>query len=180
MSATSLTITQYASPIGPLTVVTSPKGLCRLAFASEKLEISISYLTKKIPGAVFETKRNSSSCREVLLQLEEYFAGRRCKFNLDLDCHGTSFQKSVWSALQKIPYGTTCSYSNIARVIGKPRACRAVGQAIHQNPVGIIIPCHRVIGKNGKLVGFAGGLSIKKWLLDFEKQVTLKQTTTGR
>lgn len=174
MTATQLTLTRYSAPFGPLTIVTGPAGLKYLTF---------SFKEKKVPdnhSYNICSHMTSSYSREVLTQLEEYFAGHRRKFNLTLDYHGTSFQKSVWSALQEIPYGTTCSYSDIARAIGKPRSYRAVGQAIHQNPVSIIIPCHRVIGKNGKLVGFAGGLSIKKWLLDFEKQVMLNQTASGR
>jgi methylated-DNA-[protein]-cysteine S-methyltransferase len=102
-------------------------------------------------------------------QLDEYFAGRRQCFDLPLAPAGTPFQQTVWKALQQIPYGETCSYGDIARRIGKPRAGRAVGGANHQNPIPVIIPCHRVIGADGSLTGYGGGLTIKEKLLKLEK-----------
>lgn len=181
MPADWLSITHYPSPLGPLTVVTGPAGLCRLSFPGEAPGTTRSYLAQKSRGATINVDENGSSCREVLRQLDEYFDGRRFSFSLRLDLRGTPFQLAVWSALQKIPYGTTCSYSHIARVIGRPGAVRAVGQAIGRNPVGIIIPCHRVIGKDGRLVGFLGGLATKEWLLNFEKgNLKTNQTSTGR
>lgn len=101
-------------------------------------------------------------------QMHAYFAGRRHAFDLPLRTTGTPFQNDVWNALLKIPYGETCSYGNIAALIGNPKACRAVGMANNKNPISIIIPCHRVIGANGQLVGYGGGLNIKKALLDLE------------
>lgn len=101
-------------------------------------------------------------------QLIEYFQGTRKVFNLPLGPEGTCFQKKVWEALLTIPYGKTCSYSDIAELIGSPKACRAIGGANGKNPIPIIIPCHRVIGKNGTLVGYTGGLHIKKQLLFVE------------
>ena len=106
--------------------------------------------------------------REAARQLDEYFAGRRKEFDLPLAPKGTVFQQKVWQALQKIPYGTTVTYKDIAIAVGNPLACRAVGMANHNNPIGIIIPCHRVIGANGKLTGYAGGLDKKQLLLDLE------------
>lgn len=106
--------------------------------------------------------------REAEQQLREYFAGQRTGFDLPLRFGGTAFQRAVWAALLDIPYGETRSYGQIAAAIGRPRAVRAVGQAIGRNPIGIIVPCHRVIGKNGALTGFAGGLSIKEKLLKGE------------
>ncbi|NLW07014.1 MAG: methylated-DNA--[protein]-cysteine S-methyltransferase [Clostridia bacterium] len=126
------------------------------------------------------TQMPNNYIKEIIKQLDEYFAGSRQHFNLTLAYHGTPFQQAVWKALQEIPYGSTCSYSDIARRIGKAAACRAVGQAIHRNPIALIIPCHRVIAKNGQLVGFSGGLRIKQWLLDFEKQTVIRQTAAGR
>ncbi|QGP93734.1 Methylated-DNA--protein-cysteine methyltransferase [Neomoorella glycerini] len=181
MPANWLSITHYPSPLGPLAVVTGPAGLCRLAFPGEKPDAPPSYLAQKFPGATINVDENGSSCREVLRQLDEYFAGRRFSFSLPLDLRGTPFQLAVWSALQRIPYGTTCSYSDIALVTGRPGAVRAVGQAIGRNPVGIIIPCHRVIGKDGRLVGFGSGLATKEWLLNFEESnLKTNQTLTGR
>lgn len=107
--------------------------------------------------------------RETAIQLTEYFEGIRIEFNLPLSVQGTDFQKSVWKALQTIPYGETRSYKEIAAQIGNPKAARAVGMANNRNPISIIIPCHRVIGHQGNLVGYGGGLSIKQYLLDLEK-----------
>ncbi len=106
---------------------------------------------------------------DAVFQLGEYFDGRLKKFNLELQPNGTDFQKQVWQALLTIPYGTTVTYGGIAEQINNPKAFRAVGLANRCNPIPIIIPCHRVIGKNGKLTGFAGGLDIKQMLLDLEK-----------
>jgi len=102
-------------------------------------------------------------------QLEEYFAGKRSRFDVSLHPHGTVFQKSVWKALCDIPYGETRSYKQIAQAVGNPDACRAVGMANNKNPIWIMIPCHRVIGSSGKLIGYGGGLEMKQRLLDIEK-----------
>jgi len=108
--------------------------------------------------------------KKAALQLKEYLDGTRREFNLPLALEGTAFQVAVWRALQAIPYGETRSYGEIAHSIGQPRACRAVGMANNRNRIAIIIPCHRVIGANGKLVGYGGGLDIKEKLLDLEKK----------
>ena len=108
--------------------------------------------------------------RESLRQLGAYFAGELRDFDLPLDPHGTEFQRAVWKALVGIPYGETRSYSEIARSVGRPAAVRAVGAANGSNPIAIIIPCHRVIGSSGKLVGFGGGLPMKRMLLDLETE----------
>jgi len=102
-------------------------------------------------------------------QLEEYFSGKRKKFDLKLNVSGTDFQKKVWKALQDIPYGETRTYQDIALAVGKPQACRAVGGANNKNKLPVIIPCHRVIGRDGSLVGFGSGLAIKEELLQLEK-----------
>ncbi|MDR1638001.1 MAG: methylated-DNA--[protein]-cysteine S-methyltransferase [Treponema sp.] len=102
-------------------------------------------------------------------QLEEYFAGKRREFDLPLVLHGTDFQVSVWKALQSIPPGQTRTYGDIAALVGKPKACRAVGMANNRNPVPIIVPCHRVIGRDGSLTGYGGGLPVKQYLLELEK-----------
>jgi methylated-DNA-[protein]-cysteine S-methyltransferase len=106
-------------------------------------------------------------------QLQEYFAGRREIFDLPLAPKGTTFQLEVWRALQNIPYGETRSYKDIAAAVGNYKASRAVGMANHHNPIAIIIPCHRVIGSNGRLVGYGGGLDVKDYLLNLEKQYVL-------
>lgn len=108
--------------------------------------------------------------QEAKKQLEEYFAGKRKEFDLPISSHGTEFQKKVWNALRQIPYGETRSYREIAVQIGNPKACRAIGGANNKNPIMIIVPCHRVIGADGSLVGFGGGLSAKEYLLALERK----------
>lgn len=119
-----------------------------------------------------ETESHSSEIPEILQaaaqQLEEYFNGKRKEFNLKLNPQGTEFQKRVWLELQNIPFGTTTSYLELSRKLGDENAIRAVAAANGKNPLWIVIPCHRVIGSDGSLTGYAGGLHRKKWLLDFE------------
>jgi methylated-DNA-[protein]-cysteine S-methyltransferase len=107
---------------------------------------------------------------EASKQLLEYLDGKREQFTVKLRPEGTDFQKKVWEVLKSIPYGTTVSYGEVAKAVGNPKACRAVGMANNKNPIMIMIPCHRVIGANGKLVGYGGGLEIKEWLLSLEKE----------
>jgi methylated-DNA-[protein]-cysteine S-methyltransferase len=113
-------------------------------------------------------RRTEEPFRDVILQLDAYFAGRLRRFELPLAPEGTPFQREVWSALTTIPYGETVSYGELARQVGRPNACRAVGAANGRNPIPIIIPCHRVIGADGSLTGFGGGLPIKQRLLLLE------------
>jgi methylated-DNA-[protein]-cysteine S-methyltransferase len=117
-----------------------------------------------------EWRRHDSAFGDVATQLNEYFAGSRRRFDLPLAPQGTSFQRSVWTVLQTIPYGRTWSYLEVAVAIGKPSACRAVGAANGANPLPIVVPCHRVIGTNGSLTGFGGGLDVKRRLLALEAQ----------
>ena len=113
---------------------------------------------------------NHAMLSQATNQLSEYFSGNRNEFNLALEPQGTTFQQQVWQALLKIPHGKTVSYLDIAIAIDNPKGVRAVGMAIGKNPLSIVIPCHRVIGSNGKLTGFAGGLEKKKFLLDLERE----------
>lgn len=112
--------------------------------------------------------QHSDLLYEAYTQLNEYFSGKRTKFELPINCIGTSFQQQVWTQLQSIPYGETRSYQDIAIGIGNPKAVRAVGQANNKNPIMIIVPCHRVIHKNGDITGFGCGTEVKKYLLDLE------------
>ena len=115
-------------------------------------------------------KKEKSTLTDITaMQLKEYFTGKRKKFDVPLDPQGTDFQRSVWKALQDIPYGKTRSYKQIAQAIGNLKACRAVGMANNKNPIWIIIPCHRVIGSDGSLTGYGGGVEMKKRLLKLEK-----------
>jgi methylated-DNA-[protein]-cysteine S-methyltransferase len=114
--------------------------------------------------------KESPLIKQTINQLEEYFEGKRKSFDLPFEPKGTEFQKLVWNELLKIPYGETCSYGEIAKRIGNPKASRAIGMANNRNPISIIIPCHRVIGASGKLVGYGGGIDIKEKLLNLEKE----------
>ncbi|MDB5734064.1 MAG: ogt1, partial [Alphaproteobacteria bacterium] len=139
------------SPIGILTLVASETGLAAILWENDDpRRVRLDY----IPG-------DNAVLRDAARQLGEYFAGTRTTFTMKLDFTGTEFQKSVWQALLTIPFGETRSYADIARQIGNPKAVRAVGAANGKNPISIIAPCHRVIGANGKLTGFAGGLDAK-------------------
>jgi methylated-DNA-[protein]-cysteine S-methyltransferase len=120
------------------------------------------------PVATDESVHVDDLCQEARRQLSEYFAGERRQFDLPLAPFGTQFDRRVWDALLEIPFGTTWSYGQLARHIGQPTAARAVGAANGRNPIGLVIPCHRVIGSNGKHVGYGGGLDVKAWLLDHE------------
>ena len=132
---------------------------------SEEYVLSVSF-----SDIIKENDKGSEVLDKALKQMNEYFSGERKKFDLTLYFEGTEFQKSVWNELRKIPYGTTVSYKDIAEGINNEKAVRAVGNANNKNKIMIIVPCHRVIGKNGKLVGFAGGLDKKEFLLEHEKK----------
>ena len=121
----------------------------------------------------------SGPVSEAVRQLREYFAGKRTEFDLPLEPEGTAFQRRVWRRLQEIPYGETISYGELAKRIGNPKASRAVGAANGKNPIPIVIPCHRVIGANGTLTGFGGGLPIKEALLGLEKKVMPAAAAAG-
>lgn len=141
-------------------------GLIKIS-ADETSVIGLDFVDEKEKG----DSKDSEVLSEVLKQLDEYFNGKRKEFNLNLFLDGTDFQKKVWRELMKIPYGKVVTYGEIARSIGNDKASRAVGNANNKNKIGIIIPCHRVIGASGKLVGYAGGLWRKEWLLQHEKRM---------
>ena len=144
------------SPIGPLLLTSDGRSLTRLLMSGEP-----------DPGWSIEPCAVLDRAEQ---QLKEYFAGERTDFDLPLAPAGTPFQRSVWAALREIPYGRTWSYAQLATRVGNPRASRAVGLANGRNPISVIVPCHRVIGANGKLVGYGGGLDRKKVLLDLERR----------
>ena len=145
----------YQSPLGPLTLTGGPAGLSQLSFPGKGV-------------ALDEARRDPHAFTDAVIQLDEYFAGRRQRFDLALDLTGTPFQLAVWQALTEIPYGTTVSYSDVARTIGRAERVRAVGAANGRNPIAVIVPCHRVIGADGSLTGYGGGLHRKRALLDLE------------
>jgi methylated-DNA-[protein]-cysteine S-methyltransferase len=160
MSNATIVFTTTPSPVGQLTLVGEGDELIGLYFDGD---------TSATPGAHWV--RDDRRLRPVVTQLKEYFAGGRTRFDLRLAPRGTAFQKAVWAALLGIPFGETTSYGDIARAIGKPAASRAIGGANHRNPIAIVIPCHRVIGADGSLTGYGGGLGHKRLLLDLETRV---------
>lgn len=150
-----------ASPVGTLTLVASDVGLAAVLWLDDR--------SGRVPlGRIAADGDANPHLRAAAEQLAAYFAGYRRSFAVPLDMRGTSFQRDVWTALTTIPFGETRSYRDIAKAIGRPAACRAVGAANGRNPVSIIVPCHRVIGTGGSLIGFAGGLEAKRWLLAHE------------
>ncbi len=146
-----IAITQHLTPVGWLTITANHAGVTGIAF-----------------GQTSEPRGNSFILKQAVKELDEYFSGGRYGFTVPLNFNGTPFQNKVWNALKKIPYGAIPSYSDIADEIGRPSAVRAVGMANNKNPIPILIPCHRVIGRDGGLTGYAGGLDIKRRLLDLE------------
>jgi methylated-DNA-[protein]-cysteine S-methyltransferase len=151
----------FKSPLGPIEIVGCSDSILALDFVEEML-----------PG----DDEQAFCIKECLKQLDEYFNGQRQEFFLNLEPAGTEFQKSVWRHLAKIPYGKTATYGEVAEAIGKPSASRAVGSANGKNPIAIIIPCHRVIGSDGSLTGYGGGLWRKRWLIGFERGEVLPPT----
>ena len=151
------------SPYGPLTLVADDGVLCGVYMQNQR---------HRPPEETFGS-RDERPFAEAEEQLEAYFAGRLTEFTLPLRLHGTPFQRRVWEHLRTIPYGETRTYGRLATTLGNPRASRAVGLANGRNPIGIIIPCHRVVGTNGSLTGYGGGLDRKQRLLDFEAGTAL-------
>ena len=146
------------------------------SYRLKSINLVIAEDTRAITGVFFGTKppvgfikAETPLIKKAAAQIEEYLAGKRKKFTLPLVLRGTEFQVAVWRALQDIPYGETRSYKEIAAAIGRPKAVRAVGMANNRNPISIIIPCHRVIGHDGSLVGYGGGLPLKRRLLELEQ-----------
>ncbi len=145
----------YISPVGKLIVVADGGGITDLRFGH-------------VPDGAVE--RTTPLLETAIRQLDEYFAGRRREFDLPLNPSGTEFQRRVWGELLKIPYGQTRTYGQIAAAAGNPRASRAVGMANNRNPIAVIVPCHRVVGADGTLTGYAGGLGNKETLLRLEEK----------
>jgi methylated-DNA-[protein]-cysteine S-methyltransferase len=148
------------SPVGPLLLVADEKGLRRLEFVKGRAPV-------RLDPAWSE---DAAPLQEAIRQLRAYFAGKLEKFDIPLVPEGTAFQLQVWKRLCEIPYGETISYGELARRVGNPKASRAVGLANGSNPIAIVIPCHRVIGSNGKLTGYGGGLPLKEKLLALERR----------
>ena len=144
------------TPIGPLTLEAGPRGLAALHFPGREPELD--------PQA-----RDPEALASAAAQLREHFAGERRRFDLELDLVGTPLQRAVWERLQAIPYGETITYAQLADELGRPNAARAVGAAVGRTPVPIVVPCHRVVGSDGSLTGYGGGLERKRALLELEQ-----------
>ncbi|MDE5415452.1 methylated-DNA--[protein]-cysteine S-methyltransferase [Alkalihalobacterium chitinilyticum] len=156
------------SPIGALTISATERGVCHIHFGTADFSLPTLKAWLKKQGIKGELVQNKEKISPIVEQLSEYFVGERHEFELPIDLYGTGFQKKVWEALRNIGYGETRSYKKIAQEIGAPKAVRAIGGANNQNPIPIIIPCHRVIGSNGAMVGYGGGLDKKEILLQME------------
>jgi methylated-DNA-[protein]-cysteine S-methyltransferase len=148
-----------ATPIGDIVLIGAPGVLVELDLPGDG----------RVRHPEGRPRRDDDAFADATTQLREYFSGARRDFDLDLAPHGTEFQTKVWAALAEIRYGTTATYGEIAAQVGNPKASRAVGMANNRNPIALIIPCHRVIGSSGKLVGYGGGLPAKEFLLDLER-----------
>jgi methylated-DNA-[protein]-cysteine S-methyltransferase len=157
-TAPTTTTTTVDSPVGPLTLTACDGSLSRLHMQDQR----------HAPAHSPKWQRDDRAFDEVVQQLQAYFAGQLTQFDLPLAVDGTPFQRRVWAALREIPYGQTISYGELAHWVGSPGAARAVGLANGRNPVGIIVPCHRVIGADGSMTGYGGGVQRKVWLLEHE------------
>ena len=153
--------TDFDSPVGRLEIIGGSSGIRAVSFTGGG---------GGTPRGRHPRRDTHPSLTACLSQLDEYFTGKRRIFELELDLRGTAFQMSVWQALLRIPFGHTATYKDIAAAVGNERATRAVGGANHRNPVAVIVPCHRVVGRDGRLTGYGGGLWRKEWLLAHEKK----------
>ena len=163
-----INIQRHQIDIGELLIGSFGDRLCLLWFGTNEVGRAVEdRISKKLDAEFVE--RNDEVLEKTRKQVNEYLSGNRKEFDIPLLMIGTDFQKRVWKALLRVPYGATSTYGQIAEEIGSSRAVRAVGGAAGANPISIIIPCHRVIGSNGGLVGYGGGLSLKKWLLSLEQ-----------
>ncbi|MCX4028605.1 methylated-DNA--[protein]-cysteine S-methyltransferase [Endozoicomonas sp. SM1973] len=162
-------ISRLTTPLGPMFVCATDKGVCLLEFVDRRmLETEFKDLQLRLKAKIIAGE--NQHIKQTKQEIAEYFANERTAFTVTLHTPGTDFQNSVWECLKTIPYGQICSYQQQAEKINKPKAVRAVATANGCNRIAIIIPCHRVIGKNGKLVGYAGGLERKRWLLEHERK----------
>ncbi len=165
-----IVMTRFTTPLGPMFAAATQQGLCLLEFTDRRmLEKEFEDLQRRLKTRIV-TGENSLT-KLAIEQVSQYFDGDRTEFEIPLHTPGTQFQQEVWVALQKIPAGQTRSYQQQAKVLGTPKAVRAVARANGMNRIAIVIPCHRVIGKDGSLTGYAGGLQRKRWLLDHESEI---------
>jgi methylated-DNA-[protein]-cysteine S-methyltransferase len=165
---TSINIQYYKTKIGELILGSFNEKLCLLDFKYRRMRTTVDNRIKKGLNAEF-VEQDDKILKKIRVQLNEYLSGNRIEFDIPILMVGTEFQKNVWDALVKVPYGSTSTYLQLAKNINREKAVRAVANANGANSIGLIVPCHRIIGSNGKLVGYGGGLSIKKRLLKLEQ-----------
>lgn len=178
-NSNSLAITRFSTPLGPVYGCASSLGVCLLEFTDRRmLETELKSLSKKYKAIV--QYGENDHLKNLKIQLEEYFAGKRKIFSVPLDTRGTVFQESVWNELKEIPYGVIRTYKDLSISINSPGAVRAVANANGMNSIAILIPCHRIIGSDGHLTGYGGGLWRKKWLLNLENGVHEEVVAKGR
>lgn len=156
----------FTTPLGTTYVAATRKGVCRVAVPDETREHFFVWLYRHFD--VSDVVPHPGPAMECIEQIGGYLAGERTRFEIHLDLRGTSFQLATWDAILRIPYGTTVTYRDLAHELGLPKAYQAVGAAVGQNPVPIIVPCHRVVGSDGSLTGYIGGIGTKQWLLRHE------------
>lgn len=154
---------------GACTLLATERGICWLGTPGRVLEDGLKHVKRWILIDLVFDGRDHRMIQQTAEQLERYFAGEHVEFSCALDLLGTSFQKSVWQETKNVQHGTTTTYGALANALGNSAASRAVGAALGANPVSVVIPCHRVVGGSGKLTGYAGGLAMKQWLLELEK-----------
>lgn len=162
-------IAPLATPLGIARLYGTARGLFLVELPGEIRDFPGAWLRREARNA--DLIEDETALPEARAQLAEYFAGERRTFDLALDWRGTPFQRAVWEAVYQIPYGETCTYGEIAAILGRPNAARAVGAANGANPLAPIVPCHRLIGNDGSLRGYGAGLETKRWLIDFEREV---------
>lgn len=172
-AASVILIHRFTTPLGPMFVCATGNGVCLLEFVDRRaLETEFNDLQRLLEAPILAGENNHT--RQAVQEITEYFGGQRTDFDVSLDLPGSDFQRSVWKLLQRIPYGQTASYQEQADRLGRPSAVRAIANANGANRVSIIVPCHRVIGKDGSLIGYGGGLPRKRWLLDHEQRQCLQ------
>jgi len=166
MTTTTPYLVRIDSPVGELRLVATASALIAVLWPEER-DGRVRFPIEPVDGSNAILDRTAT-------QLREYFEGTRRTFDVPLELRGTDFQQSVWLALAEIPFAETSTYSKQAAAVGRPRATRAVGSANGRNPLSIVLPCHRIVGADGRLAGFAGGLDTKRWLLDHERTVAAR------
>lgn len=158
----------FPTLVGSMWIASTERGICHLSLQDVPAEAFFAWLNRTFPADSFIESVQTNE--RAIAEVHAYLAGQLFVFSVPLDMRGTEFQRAVWTAVARIPYGQTRAYADVAREVGRPNACRAVGAANGANPLPLFVPCHRVVGRDGSLTGYGGGLSLKAWLLNMERQ----------